>query len=142
MSKEWAPSDIFDVLGCPVARQLLAAAAKQPQSASELSVSCGISPATVYRRLEALERFGLVTHELEPARDGHHRKRFTTDVTQGTLQIGPDGVSVDFAVDREYQERFADFWRDLSTATEGLRPDTPTTSGMKTFWGHETGLHE
>jgi hypothetical protein len=40
MSKEWEPENVFDVLGCEIARQILAVASLQPVSAAELAQHC------------------------------------------------------------------------------------------------------
>lgn len=143
MTKEWAPDDIFDVLGCRIARRVLAAASVGPRTVAELADACDVSAPTVYRRVAALEEHGLMTHEIEPAPDGHHTKRFNTVLDEATLRVEPTGITLDLVVDREYPDRFAQFWRDLGTGTEGLRSHVDGRADhATTVWGTEVRPHD
>lgn len=87
-------SELLELLEDDYARRILAALERGPQPARELVAACDASRATVYRRLDRLEEFGLVTTDMELHRDGHHRtvydaafRRATVEQVGGTLQV-------------------------------------------------------
>lgn len=87
-------SELLELLEDGYARRILAALDREPRSARELVEACDASRATVYRRLDRLEEFGLVTTDMELHRDGHHRtvfdaafRRASVELVGGTLQV-------------------------------------------------------
>jgi predicted transcriptional regulator len=75
-------------------REILTTLADGPRHARALADLCGVSRATVYRRLDRLESAGFITTELSPDPDGHHRREFhllrdrvTVTLTGGTVAV-------------------------------------------------------
>ncbi|WP_254272965.1 ArsR/SmtB family transcription factor [Haloarcula marina] len=97
------------------ARTILAALTTEPMSVSELCRACEMSDPTAYRRLERLERAGLVTAEQTLDPDGHHYKQYVTTVEEvtvrfadGEYEVGVSESSTDPA------DRFTDLFEGLS----------------------------
>jgi DNA-binding HxlR family transcriptional regulator len=72
---------LLEILGDNFARQIFRLLSGQPRTGRELSNETEMSRASVYRRLNTLQKHGLVDSEMEPDPDGHHRKRFHTTVS-------------------------------------------------------------
>lgn len=73
-------------------RSILAATSETPLSATELSERCGVSPSSIYRRLDRLTDADLVGERTRPRSDGHHETvyvarldRFEVTVRDGEL---------------------------------------------------------
>jgi hypothetical protein len=64
VSKAWDPDDIFDVLASEDVRRILVATSVRPMSAKELADICDRSLATIYRRIQAMEDYDLLSEEL------------------------------------------------------------------------------
>jgi predicted transcriptional regulator len=76
------------------AREVLTILADGPRHGRELAETCGVSRATMYRRLNRLEAAGFITTELSYDSNGHHRKEFhllrdrlTVTVNDGSFTV-------------------------------------------------------
>lgn len=80
------------------ARTILVATREEPMTADALAGRCDVSEATVYRRLEELEEYGLVeeTIRIDPA--GNNRQAYGAILARLTFEVTPEGVTV--SVDR------------------------------------------
>lgn len=85
-------------------RTILAATSATPLSASALSERCGVSPSTVYRRVDRLVDAGLLDERTRPRSDGHHDtvyvaalERFELRVEDGDLTWTVDRTDGDVA---------------------------------------------
>jgi transposase len=70
VSKAWDPDDIFDVLASEDVRQILVATNVRSMSVKELADICDRSLATIYRRIQAMENYNLVSEEITRDADG------------------------------------------------------------------------
>lgn len=113
MSKEWDPENVFDVLGCEYAQEILLAAAREPRSAQQLADQLEASPPTVYRRLDALGEYGFIEEELEYDAAGNHFKRYETSVEELTVTLDEAGIAVTDTTSVDLPEKFQSFWKDL-----------------------------
>lgn len=104
---------VFDVLGSGVAREILAVAAAEPVAAEYLAEASGASLPTVYRRVNALERHGLLRSETRIDPDGNHYNAYETAVRRVALVIEDEDVSVEVEPERDMVDRFEAFWTDL-----------------------------
>lgn len=124
VSKEWESQNVFDVLGCEIAREILALGSLRPMSAAELADRCDVSEPTVYRRLDALETYDMVDEETEIDADGHHYKRFETNLEEVRVQVEDGSFDVDLQIQKDYTDRFVDLWEDMEKGTEDLSSET------------------
>jgi DNA-binding HxlR family transcriptional regulator len=85
---------ILAVLGDGYARRLLSLLIDSPRTGRELSEETDMSRATVYRRLERLQKNGLVRTEMQIDPDGHHRKEFHATVSGFDFDVGTEGIEL------------------------------------------------
>lgn len=118
--KQWTPGDVFDVFGDDLARQILVLTSEQPLSADELADYLDTSPPTVYRRLNELIEYDLVTESRQIDDDGNHYKTFATTLKRISFEISDGGYDIDIRMRRNLAGQFESFWSDLErTAPEG-----------------------
>jgi predicted transcriptional regulator len=124
MSKEWESENVFDVLGCEIVRQILALASLRPLSATELAEHCDVSEPTIYRRLHALQEYDMLDEQIEVDDDGHHYKRFRTELKEARFQVEQGEFNIDIELKKDYTDKFTDFWKDMEKGSESLSTDT------------------
>ncbi|QLH77251.1 winged helix-turn-helix transcriptional regulator [Halosimplex rubrum] len=88
------PEAVIEVLADDHARTILRAVRAEPRSARRLSELCDASRPTVYRKLDRLQRAGLVTAEMEHDTDGYHRRRFEAAADLVEFELGDAGFDV------------------------------------------------
>lgn len=123
MSKEWDPENVFDVLGSEVARQILALASLRPLSAIELAEHCEVSEPTIYRRIHALQEYDMLDEQMEFDDDGHHYKRFRTNLEEARFRVDEGQFGIDIQLKKDYTDKFTDFWHDLEKGAEDVSKD-------------------
>ena len=101
--------DISGLLADETTQQILIETNDEPMSAEELSDVCGVSPQTVYRRLERLQEYDLVTEAVKLDDDGHHYKVYTATLDRVTIKLTSDGLSVDLGLRERMAARFTEF---------------------------------
>lgn len=106
------PAEVFGLLDDEYARSLLSATSHKPMTVSELSKQCEMSTATVYRRLNKLERCGLIKAEQIPDADGNHKKQFEAQLDRLVVQLDDGEFNLSVETDSTTQE-FADVFTDL-----------------------------
>lgn len=126
MGKEWDPENVFDVLGSEVARQILVLASLRPMAAVDLAEHCDVSDPTIYRRIHALQEYDMLEEQMELDDDGHHYKRFRTNLKEVRFRIGEGEFDIDLRLKKDYSEKFTDFWNDLEKGTTDVSADANT----------------
>lgn len=116
MSKEWDPDTLFDVFGSETAREILALLSVEPMSAMELGNRLDVSEPTVYRRLDVLERYDLVTEDQQIDDEGNHYKTYETSLERIAFEIDDGEFFVDVRLKRDLVDQFERFWDDLGGA--------------------------
>jgi predicted transcriptional regulator len=101
--------EISDLLADETTQRILIETNEESMSADELSDACGVSPQTVYRRLERLQEYDLVTEAVELDDDGHHHKVYTATLDRVTITLTADGFSVDLGLRERMAARFTQF---------------------------------
>jgi len=86
--------DVLELLGDEYARAVVTALLDGPQTGPEILEQVDASRATVYRRLNALERVGVVESGLRLDPDGHHPKEFHLALDCLEVSFDADGVDV------------------------------------------------
>ncbi|WP_436901607.1 ArsR/SmtB family transcription factor [Halovenus halobia] len=105
--------DILDTIGDQHARRLLAAISREPQSAKDLAEECDLSLPTVYRRIEMLEEYDLVTDETLVADDGNHYKIYESNFESTVITLEDDEYKVRIYREENLPDRFSQLWDDL-----------------------------
>ncbi|MBB6645758.1 ArsR/SmtB family transcription factor [Halobellus ruber] len=103
------PDALADLLGDECARTILVEAKKEPRSAAELSNRAGVSEPTVYRRLERLREYDLVTEEIQPVTDGKNYKLYRTELDGIELDLSEDGFEITVSRRERMADRFTRF---------------------------------
>jgi predicted transcriptional regulator len=103
------PEALVDLLGDECARTILVEAKKKPRSAAELSDCAGVSEPTVYRRLERLREYDLVTEDIQPVTDGKNYKLYRTELDGIELDLSEDGFDITVSRRDRMVDRFTQF---------------------------------
>ncbi len=99
MANQWNPAGIFEVLASEESRRILAAASVQPVSANELEQVCDVSLPTIYRRLEVLVRYDLLSEERIVNPEQGQSKRYSTALKEISVEITDGEISVNGRVE-------------------------------------------
>ncbi len=105
--------DILDTIGDEHARRVLATISREPQSAKDLAEECDLSLPTVYRRIEMLEEYNLVTDETLVAEDGNHYKIYESNFESTVITLEDDEYKVRIYREENLPDRFSQLWDDL-----------------------------
>jgi predicted transcriptional regulator len=105
---------VLDTIGDEHARRLLAAISSEPRPAKELAEECDISLPTVYRRLETLEEYDLVTDHTLVADDGNHYKVYESNFESTVITLEDDEYQVRIYREDNLPEQFSQLWDELS----------------------------
>lgn len=129
MSKEWTPSNIFEILASEHARKILAAASVKPVSAQELKDICDTSLPTIYRRVNALLRHDLLSDQLEVEPDGTHYNLYTSNLKEIHIRVEDGGFNVNTEIRKDSVDQFGELISDLESgqcSSESKRDDDET----------------
>jgi predicted transcriptional regulator len=121
-TKPWTVSDddrsieeILDTIGDQHARRVLAAISREPKSAKELGEECDLSLPTVYRRIEMLKEYELVTDRTMVAEDGNHYKVFESNFESTVISLEDDEYKVRIYRTENLPDRFSQLWDELGS---------------------------
>lgn len=119
--KEWSPDTVLDVFGDPIARATLVRASDESVAAKDLAEEFGVSPPTVYRRIDPLVDANLLCERQRIDGDGNQRHEYETLVDEISLDVDGDGVTIDIQVRRDLED-FEDGRSELDSGSQ--RVDT------------------
>jgi predicted transcriptional regulator len=105
--------EILDTIGDQHARRVLAAISRDPKSAKELAEECDMSLPTVYRRIEMLTEYDLVTEHTLVADDGNHYKVYESNFESTVISLQDDEYHVRIYREENLPDRFSQLWDDL-----------------------------
>ena len=123
MSKSWDPNDIFDVLASEDVRRILVATSVRSMSARELADICDRSLATIYRRVQAMEAYDLLSKEPTVDPDGTQYNEYESGLNEITISVEEGELTVDIDIERGTVDRFAQLIEDLEQAGESSDDD-------------------
>ncbi len=103
------PAAVADLIGDDCTRTILVETKRGARSAAELSEQTGVSEPTIYRRLDRLREYDLVTEEIEPVPDGKNYKVYRTTVDGIELDLTEDGFEVSVSRRGRMADRFTRF---------------------------------
>ncbi len=107
--------EILDTIGDRHARRVLAAISREPKSAKDLAEECDLSLPTVYRRIEMLDEYDLVTDQTLVADDGNHYKVYESNFESTVISLEEDQYRVRIYREENLPDRFSQLWDDLRT---------------------------
>jgi len=102
--------EVLDTIGDEIARRLLIAVRKEPQSAKGLAESCELSLPTVYRRIDALMDHGLVTERTVVADDGNHYKEYRCNFDSTVISLGDQQFDIEIHREENDRDSSAEPW--------------------------------
>ncbi|MEF8783085.1 MAG: helix-turn-helix domain-containing protein [Haloarculaceae archaeon] len=114
MDDDRSIEEILDTIGDQHARHVLAAISREPKSAKELAEACDLSLPTVYRRLELLDEYNLITDRTLVAEDGNHFKIYESNFESTVITLEDDEYRVRIYRDEKLPDRFSQLWDDLN----------------------------
>lgn len=79
--------ELLDLLDDDYVQRILEALFDAARPARDLVEACNASRATVYRRLNRLQEYELITADVELHEDGHHRKVFESTFERATIEL-------------------------------------------------------
>lgn len=116
MEEERPVEDILDTIGDETARKILAEISKEPCSARELGDEFELSLPTVYRRLEDLEEYDLISDTTRISEDGNHHKIYTCNFDSTVIRLSDEQYDVRIYRRENLPDRFTQLWDDLGQA--------------------------
>lgn len=90
-----ATTDVLDLLSQESVRRILVESSDGFRSAAELAERCDLSPATVYRHVDALQEAGLLDERVRIDRSGDHFREFETSLDSVNLSFASDGTDLE-----------------------------------------------
>jgi len=105
--------EILDTIGDQHARRVLAAISREPKDAKELAEECDLSLPTVYRRIEMLDEYDLITDETLVAEDGNHYKVYQSNFESTVISLEDDEYKVRIYREENLPDRFSQLWDEL-----------------------------
>lgn len=142
MSKEWNPSSIFDVLASEHARKILVATSVRPVSAQELKEICETSLPTIYRRVNALTAYDLLSEQPKIKSDGTQYNTYTSDLKEINIRVEDGELTVDIELQKDSVDQFSELISDLEKGqrqSASERDDHTTTDSSHSNSGSGTG---
>ena len=107
--------EILDTIGDEHARRVLAAISREPKSAKELAEECDLSLPTIYRRVEMLDEYDLVTDHTLVAEDGNHYKVYESNFESTVISLQGEEYQVQIYREENLPDRFSKLWDELRT---------------------------
>jgi DNA-binding transcriptional ArsR family regulator len=92
---EWDAETLFDVFERETARKILALTSVEPMSAQALAERTEESEPTIYRRLDVLEEYGLVSERTNTDADGNHYSVYETNLESVCFELKDGGFTID-----------------------------------------------
>jgi len=105
--------EILDTIGDEHARRVLAAISREPKSAKELAEECDLSLPTIYRRVEMLDEYDLVTDRTLVAEDGNHYKVYESNFESTVISLQGEEYQVQIYREENLPDRFSKLWDEL-----------------------------
>jgi predicted transcriptional regulator len=113
VSKSWNPDDIFDVLASDDVRRILVATSVQPLSVKELAEICDRSLATIYRRINAMQEYDLISEETAVDPDGTQYNEYRSDLNEITISVDEGQLNVNIDIEKDAVDQFVELIEDL-----------------------------
>lgn len=108
------PKEVFDLLADEYSREILAKANQQPMSALELADACDAHHSTIYRRINRLQSYDLLSEQqrIDPT-GGHHHTVYQTKLQSVSVNLNGDQYEVNLKISKDPVDRIAEIWREM-----------------------------
>jgi DNA-binding transcriptional ArsR family regulator len=113
MDDERPIEEILDTIGDEHARTVLAAIAREPGSAKELTRRLDLSQPTIYRRLDTLKDHDLIRERTLVADDGNHYNEYECNFKSTVISLEGEEYQVQIFREDELPDRFSQLWDEL-----------------------------
>ncbi|MDY6819215.1 MAG: helix-turn-helix domain-containing protein [Halobacteriales archaeon] len=134
-SKEWHPDSIFALLTDEIARDILPAVYDEPASASELADQLDVSLPTIYRRINALTEYDLLTRQLATDPAGNQYHQYKTTLHQCILTVEDGEVQIQLKGRSDIAAQFETLWTDLTPAHAFIESEQQSTDDTQPHLG-------
>lgn len=104
---------ISALLADECARTILLETMTEPMSAEALSEQCDVSPQTVYRRLDELNKHDLIAEQTQPDTAGHHHKVYAATLDRLVVDLTADGFELQITRRERMADRLTQFVEDM-----------------------------
>lgn len=109
-----AEAALFDLLADDYARTILVATSREPMSASTLSDRYDMSLPTIYRRVERLQEFDLLTERTEiDTSGGHHRSVYEANLEHLDVDLDDGDLAISVQLREDAVDRFTRLWHEI-----------------------------
>lgn len=106
--------ELFRLLVDPMTRSILRAVDTDRRSAKELAEQCDVSGPTMYRKVNTMQEYNLLTEGTEIDRDGNHYTVYESNVETIQMAIDPSKETPEINVSyRSTTEQFIHLWEGL-----------------------------
>lgn len=107
------PGEVFDLLADEYARDILKHASRKPLTVAELAEACDAHHSTIYRRIEQLQEFDLMSEQVRVDSEGHHATEYVTQFHQLVVTLEEHDYDVDLRVKADAADKMAQMWRQI-----------------------------
>lgn len=113
MSSDITPEEVFAVLEDEYSRAILEATRQEPMSGKELSEECGMSRATVSRRVNELVENGFLIERTRVDPGGHHENEYVASLDTIIVQLLEAGFDVTIERREDAVDRLTTIWKQI-----------------------------
>jgi len=82
-------------------------------SAKELAGICDRSLSTIYRRIQAMEDYDLLSEEMTRDSDGTQYNEYRSDLNEITISVEEGQLNVNIDIEKDTVDRFAELIEDM-----------------------------
>ncbi|WP_408958171.1 ArsR/SmtB family transcription factor [Natrinema sp. 74] len=107
------PQEVIEAIDSESSRRILAAASREPMTASELEQALDVSLTTVYRQTNDLVEASFLEEETEISPTGDNYTSFKTAVRHIEFTVEHGEFRVDIQFRNDTIDRFGQLWRSL-----------------------------
>lgn len=134
---QWDPDNVIEVLASSESRTILSAASVRPMSAEELEQICDVSLPTVYRRINVLVEYGLLSEQQAVDAEKGQYKQFRTDLKEVRIAVDDGGFNIDIKLRRDTVDRFGEMIRDIGESVTTDPQEAPADESDTTTETHD-----
>jgi hypothetical protein len=70
----------------------------------------------------------MLDEHIEIDDEGHHYKRYKTELKEARVQIEQGKFNIDIQLEKDYTDKFTDFWSDMEKGAQSSSKDVNTDS--------------
>lgn len=101
---------VLDALQNETSRKILQYTSETERSADELADLIGVTPTTVYRKLEDLKANDLLLERLVPDENGNHYRTYRAAIDRVEVDVSGEAMRVDVSRNEAAADAFTRMW--------------------------------